>query len=108
MQEQRVHQDHVTSRCSILYDLELYSIDLFDTFVEPGEMCSRITSSTQVPEVRVPLEGSPELRTSNPLWRRILRKPLMHETMRSAEDVRAATTCSDVGQHRVHLHATGG
>jgi len=103
-----VHQDHVTRRCSVLDDLQRYSINHFGTFVEPGDTRSRIASGTQISEVRVLLQGSPVLRTLSPFWRRILRKPLMHETMRSAKDVRAATTWSDVGQHRMYLHATGG
>ena len=100
-----MHQDHVASRRRILEDLKRYSIDLFDRFVEPGNTRSRITGSTQIPEVRVPLEGSPELRTSRPMRLWILRKPPVHKTMRSAEDVGAGTTWSNVGQHGVHQHA---
>ena len=76
-----MHQDHVTSRRRILDDLERYSSDLFDAFVETGDPRSRITRGTQIPEVRVLLERFPELRASSPRWRRILRKPPMHEPM---------------------------
>ena len=53
-------------------------------------------------------EPSPELDTStSTLWRRILGKPLVHQTVGSAEDVGPATTWSDVSQHRVHFNAGG-
>ena len=103
-----MHQNYVTSRCSVLGDLEWYPVDLFDALVEARDTRSGISRSIQIPEVRVPLERSTELRSPGPLCWWIFRKPLMHETMRAAEDVRAAATWSDVRQHRVYLHATGG
>ena len=42
MQEQRVHQNHVTGRGRILDDLERYPIDFFDTFVKPCDTGFRI------------------------------------------------------------------
>jgi hypothetical protein len=54
----------------------------------------------------MPLQPSPELHTSaSTLWWRIPGKPSVHQTVRSAEDVSATTTWSDVSQHRVYLHA---
>ncbi len=49
-----MHQDYVASRCSILDDLERYSINLFDAFVETGDPRSRIASGAQIPEVGMP------------------------------------------------------
>jgi hypothetical protein len=50
-----MHQENITSRCSILVDLERYSIDLFDAFVETSDTISRVARGTQIPEVRMPL-----------------------------------------------------
>src|SRR5215831_17863443 len=103
-----MHQEHITSRCSIFDDLKRYSIDLFDAFVETSDTTCRIASGTQIPKVRMLLEPSPELDTStSTLWRRILRKPPVHQAVGSADDVGAATMWCDVSQHRVHLHAGG-
>ncbi len=99
-----MHQDHVTGRCSVLDDLKRYSIDLFDALVETGDTRSGITGGTQIPYIRMSLERSPVVRTSSTMWRRILRKPPMYETMRSAEDVHASTTRSDIAQHRMDHH----
>jgi len=66
MQEQGMHQDHVTSQGSILDDLER-PIDLFDAFVKPRDPRFRIARGVQIPEVRVPFERFTELRTSS-LW----------------------------------------
>lgn len=96
-----MHQDHVTSRGSILDDLKRYSVNLFDAFVETSDTRLGISGRTQIAEVRVPLERSPELRRAGPMWRPIFRKPPMHQTMRSAENVHPAATWSDVRQHRV-------
>ena len=102
-----MHQDHVAGRCSILDDLERNSIYLFDALVKTGNTLSWIATGRQIPEVRVPFERSPELQTASTVWRSILRKPFMDETMRPAEDVHASTAWSDIGQHRVDHHATG-
>jgi hypothetical protein len=79
-----MHQDHVTGRRSVLDDLQRYPIDLCDTFVKPRYPRSRISSGAQFPEVRVPFERLPELRTSSLRRRWFLGKPTMHKTMGSA------------------------
>ena len=103
-----MHQDHVTSRRRILDNLERHPIDLFNTCVKPRDPRFRISRGVQIPEVRMPFERFTELRTSSPRWRWMLRKPPMHKAMRCAKNVCATAMWSNVGQHRVYFHATGG
>ena len=49
-----MHQDYVAGRGRILDDLERDAIDLFDTFVKPGNPRCRISRGAQIAEVRVP------------------------------------------------------
>ena len=38
-----MHENYITRRCSILKDLELYSIDLFSTFLKASDSHFGIT-----------------------------------------------------------------
>ena len=101
-----MHQDYITSSGCILDDLKRDPIDFFNTFVKPSDPRFRVARGVQVPEVRVPFQRFTELCGPSPRRRGILQKPPMHKAMRSTQNVRAATTWSDIGEHRMHFHPT--
>jgi hypothetical protein len=118
VQQNRMHQDHVSSRPSILDNLKRNPVHLFEPFVESCGTRSRSAASAQIAHVRMPCKGFQELSSLHARRRRILEKPSVDETMRSAEDVHASATRSSTsrglsrhkeattGPHSCHLRAS--
>jgi len=100
-----MHQDYITRGRGIFYHLQRYSVDRFRLVAKASDTLRRVTRRAQISDIRMALQRLAHLRASIAFGGRMLRKPFVQESMRSADDVRATATRSDVGQHCMYQHA---
>lgn len=85
MQQQRVHEDDVARRGSILDDLERYTVYLFDTAVEASDTGIAVAIGAQVVKIRVSAQGFAQMHTTSAYQCGVLGEPLVHEPVGAAK-----------------------